>query len=167
MSAEAPWGEETMPTIALELDGPLQPTFPAALRRPQGRIGSGVALATTRSMAQWTDNPHHWQTLILLLPLFHNPDAKGYRKPVSKALIQRTLSEMQRMFTGYTLTRAMGWYWDETKNTGVPDELVRLEVDGVFTGSDLRILHEWKEKLRHRFRQDYIYMRLTASGMAI
>ncbi len=55
----------------------------------------------------------------------------------------------------------------EAKNTGVPDELVRLEVDGVFTGGDLHALHEWKEKLRHRFKQDYIYMRLTASGMAI
>ena len=159
-----------MPTVALELDGPLQRTFPALPRRPrhlQRRIGSGVALATKGNKAWWKDNPHHWQTLILLLPLFYNPDSKGYRKAISKVLIERTISEMQRMFGGYTLTRAMGWYWDETNNTGVSDELVRLEVDGVFTGSDLRALHEWKGKLRHRFKQDYIYMRLIASGMAI
>ncbi len=101
------------------------------------------------------------------MPLFHNPDLKGHRKPVSKALIQRTINEVQQMFSGYTLTRATGWYWDETKNTGVPDELVRMEVDGVFTGGDLRALHEWKEKLRHRLKQDYIYMRLIISGTAI
>lgn len=131
------------------------------------RIGSGVALASHGTKKSWTDNPYHWQTFILLLPLFHNPDSKGYRNPISKVLIQRTISEMQHMFSGYTLTRAMGWYWDEAKNTGVPDELVRLEVDGVFTGGDLRLLHEWKEKLRRRFRQDYIYMRLVPSGVAI
>ncbi len=71
------------------------------------------------------------------------------------------------MFSGYTLAQVKGWYWNETKNEGVPDELVRLEVDGVFTGDDLRVLHEWKKKLRRRFKQDYIYMRLIASGAAI
>lgn len=74
---------------------------------------------------------------------------------------------MQGMFSGYTLTRATGWYWDEAKKEGIPDELVRLEVDGVFTGNDLRVLHEWKRKLQRRFKQDYIYMRLIASGLAI
>jgi hypothetical protein len=133
----------------------------------QGRIGSGAALATTGNKLWRKDNPHHWQTLILLLPLFHNPDSKGYRKPVPRALIQRTIDEMQRMFSGYTLAQVMGWYWNETKREGVPDELVRLEVDGVFTGDDLRALHEWKKKLRRRFKQDYIYMRLVASGAAI
>ena len=126
-----------------------------------------MALATTGNKAWWKDNPHHWQTLIILLPLFHNPDSKSHRKPVSKALIQRTINEVQQLFSGYTLTRTMGWYWDETKNTGVPDELVRLEVDGIFTGGDLRALHEWKGKLRRRFKQDYIYMRLVSSGIAI
>lgn len=74
---------------------------------------------------------------------------------------------MQQMFSGYTLARVMGWYWDEAEKEGVPDELVRLEVDGIFTGNDLRVLHDWKKKLRRRFKQDYIYMRLVASGTAI
>ncbi len=159
-----------MPTVALELDISPQHTAPSVSQRPhhlRRRIGSGVALATAGNNAQWKDNPQHWQTLILLLPLFYNPDSKGYRKPISNTLIQRTISEMQRMFSGYTLARVMGWYWEETKSVGVPDELVRLEVDGVFTGDDLRALHEWKRRLRRRFRQDYIYMRLVASGTAI
>jgi hypothetical protein len=51
--------------------------------------------------------------------------------------------------------------------TGLPDDLVRFEVDGVFTGNDLHALHDWKKKLRRRFKQNYIYMRLVVSGMAI
>ncbi len=159
-----------MPTAVFEIDDMLRQrgrSMPKATLPERGRIGSGVALATTGNKAQWTDNPHHWQTLILLLPLFHNPDTKGHRKPVSKALIQRTIDEIQRMFSGYTLARVMGWYWDETKKEGVPDELMRLEVDGVFTGNDLQALHEWKGKLRRRFKQDYIYMKITASGVAV
>lgn len=158
-----------MRTVALELDEFRQKerSLPTAAAPERGRIGSGVALATTGNIARWNDNPHHWQTLILLLPLFHNPNSKGYRKPISKALIQRSIDEIQRMFSGYTLAQVMGWYWDETEKEGVPDELVRLEVDGVFTGNDLRVLHDWKMKLRRRFKQDYIYMRLIASGLAI
>lgn len=131
------------------------------------RIGSGVALATAGNKAQWKDNPQHWQTLILLLPLLHNPDSHGHRQPIAPLLLNRTVHEMQHFFSGFTVTYATGWYWDETKQSGVPDELVRLEVDGIFTGDDLRVLHEWKKKLRRRFRQDYIYMRLVASGAAI
>lgn len=131
------------------------------------RIGSGIALATTGSKVQWKDNPHHWQTLILLLPLFHNPDSRGYRKPISAALTRRTMDEMQQMFSGYTISRVTGWYWNRVENTGVPDELVRLEIDGVFTGNDLCTLREWKSRLRRRFKQDHIYMRLAASGWEI
>jgi hypothetical protein len=50
---------------------------------------------------------------------------------------------------------------------GVSDDLARFEVDGIFTDNDLRALHKWKRALRRRFRQEYIYMRLVASGMAI
>ena len=130
------------------------------------RIGSGIALASSgRGVAR--DNPHHWQTLILLLPLFHNPDSRGYRRPIPSFLLGRTVDEIQRFFSGYTVTRATGWYWNDSDRTGVPDELVRFEMDGVFTGDDLRLLSVWKETLRRRFRQDYIYMRLASSGTAL
>ena len=49
----------------------------------------------------------------------------------------------------------------------MPDELVRFEVDGVFTGNDLYLLRTWKKKLQRRFMQDYIYMRLVPSGVGI
>jgi hypothetical protein len=130
------------------------------------RIGSGIALASSgRGVAR--DNPHHWQTLILLLPLFHNPDSRGHRRPIPSFLLGRTVDEIQRLFSGYTVTRATGWYWNDSDRTGVPDELVRFEMDGVFTGDDLRLLSIWKETLRRRFRQDYIYMRLGSSGVAL
>jgi hypothetical protein len=113
------------------------------------------------------DNPYHWQTLILLLPLFHNPDSRGHRRPIPSFLLGRTVDEIQRFFSGYTVARATGWYWNDRDRTGVPDELVRFEMDGVFTGDDLRLLSIWKEALRRRFRQDYIYMRLVSSGTAL
>jgi len=130
------------------------------------RIGSGIALASSgRGVAK--DNPHHWQTLILLLPLFHNPDPRGNRRPIPSFLLGRTVDEIQRFFSGYTVTRATGWYWNESDRTGVPDELVRFEMDGVFTGDDLRLLSIWKETLRRRFRHDYIYMRLVSTVMSL
>jgi hypothetical protein len=57
---------------------------------------------------------------------------------------------MRRMFGGFTITRSVGWYWDEPSLTGVSDDLLRFEVDGMFTGKDLRALHRWKETLRRR-----------------
>ncbi len=159
-----------MSTTAFEFDdGQQRPlrSLPMTALPARARIGCGLALVSAGGAGHLKDNPQHCQSFILLLPLLQNPDPKGYRKPVSNILIERTIEEMQRMFSGYTLTRAMGWYWDETKSAGVSDELVRLEVDGVFAGSDLRELHEWKKKLQRRFRQDCIYMRLVASGVAI
>ncbi|MGA2086168.1 MAG: hypothetical protein ABSG60_11665 [Terracidiphilus sp.] len=159
-----------MPTTAFEFGDrqrrPLRSVAKTALPA-RTRIGSGVALASAGGSGRWKDNPHHWQTLILLVPLLHNPDKHGYRKPVPKAMIQKTVNEIRSMFSGYTLTRAKGWYWDEEKSIGVPDDIVRFEVDGIFTGSDLRALHQWKRKLRRRFKQDYIYIRLVGSGVAI
>lgn len=159
-----------MPTVPLELEEtqqrPVRP-LPKKTILTRGRIGSGVALATPGGSGRWKDNPHHWQTLILLLPLRYNPDEAGRRMPIPKALIERTLREMREMFSGYTLLPAQGWYLDDVTMTGVPDDLVRFEVDGVFTGNDLHTLHDWKMKLRRRFKQNYIYMRLVASGVAI
>jgi hypothetical protein len=159
-----------MPTVPLEIDEmqrrPVR-SLPKKTLVVRSRIGSGVALATPGGSGRWKDNPHHWQTLILLLPLLYNPDTEGHRKPVSKVLIQRTVEEMRETFSGYTLLPAKGWYWDDVRMMGVSDDLMRFEVDGVFTGIDLCALHEWKRKLRRRFKQDYIYMRLVPSGVAI
>jgi hypothetical protein len=159
-----------MPTVSLEIDEmqrrPIR-TRPKNALRLRARIGSGIALATQGGSGRWKDNPHHWQTLILLLPLRYNPDEAGRRMLVPKMLIERTVREMREMFSGYTLLPAKGWYWDDVKMMGMPDELVRFEVDGVFTGNDLRSLRHWKRKLLRRFKQDYIYMKLVASGVTI
>jgi hypothetical protein len=159
-----------MPTITYEIDEmrrrPLR-SMPKAAFPARARIGSGVALASPGGSGHWKDNPYHWQTLILLMPLFHNPDSYGHRKPISPFLIERTVDEMRNLFSGFTLSRAKGWYWDEANRVGVSDELVRFEVDGVFTGNDLYLLHTWKKKLQRRFRQDYIYIRLVPSSVAV
>ena len=159
-----------MPTIAYEIDEMQQRSvrpLPRAALPVRTRIGSGVALASPGGSGHWKNNPHHWQTLILLMPLFQNPDSYGHRKPISPFLIERTVDEMRNLFSGFTLSRAEGWYWNERSRIGVPDELVRFEVDGVFTGNDLYLLRTWKKKLQRRFMQDYIYMRLVPSGVGI
>jgi hypothetical protein len=159
-----------MPTAPLGIDERVQRpvrSLPKNTNPAWARIGSGVALATQGGIGRWRDNPHHWQTLILLLPLRYNPDEAGRRMPIPKVLIERTVREMREMFSGYTLLPAQGWYLDEVTMKGLTDDLVRIEVDGVFTGDDLCALHYWKQKLERRFKQDYIYMRLVASGVAI
>jgi hypothetical protein len=96
-----------------------------------------------------------------------NPLANGHRKPVAPAMIRRTLNEMHAMFSGYTLSRALGWYWDEAENVGVTDELIRCEIDGTFTGIDLWMLNEWRRRLLRRFKQKFIYMKMVSSGSTI
>ena len=70
-----------MPTIAYEIDEMQQRSVrpkPRAALPVRARIGSGVALASPGGSGHWKDNPHHWQTLILLMPLFQNPDSYGH-----------------------------------------------------------------------------------------
>lgn len=89
-----------MPTVPLEIDEmQLRPvrSLPKKVLPTRARIGSGVALATSGGPGRWIDNPHHWQTLILLVPLLYNSDQTDRRKPVSKALIERTINEMREM----------------------------------------------------------------------
>lgn len=84
-----------MPTIDLEIDE-VQRQRVRFLRRTvlpaKARIGSGVALAAPGGSGRWKANPHHWQTLILLVPLLYNPDQVGCRKSVRKVLIERSVS---------------------------------------------------------------------------
>jgi len=52
-------------------------SLPKTALPARGRIGCGVALASAGGSRRWKDNPHHWQTHILLVLLLHNPDEHG------------------------------------------------------------------------------------------
>jgi hypothetical protein len=67
-------------------------------------------------------------------------------KPIPKVLIQKTVHEKRGMSSGYTHLPARGRYWDDLRAMGVSDELLRFEVDGVFTRRDLRALPESKRR---------------------
>jgi hypothetical protein len=69
-----------MPTTAFEFDDKqrrLLRSLPKTALPARGRIGCGVALASAGGSRRWKDNPHHWQTHILLVLLLHNPDEHG------------------------------------------------------------------------------------------
>lgn len=140
---------------------------PGFISSPGLRIGGGIALASGDSILGRRDNPYHWQTLVLLLPLFHNPTANGYRKPITPRVWKVTLREIQDNFSGVTAFPVGGWYWSDSPDNDGTDNLVRFEIDGIFTGHDIALLRKWKRTLKRRFHQNYIYMRLMQSGMSV
>lgn len=111
--------------------------------------------------------PYHWQTLTFLIPLFHNPDKAGFRKPIAPFLLARTEGELMSMFEGFTMTPAKGWWWDRKRRAGIRDALIRVEVDGIFSANDVHSLRLWKKRIARRFKQDSIYMRLSPTGNMI
>ncbi len=104
------------------------------------------------------------ETLVVLIPLFYNPDACGRRLPVESWKLLQTEAEVRRLFTGYAKSTTTGWYRDVEQHKEYLDRLTRYEIDGTFDPRRLRALRLWKRQLARRFRQVAIYMRLTNSG---
>jgi hypothetical protein len=100
------------------------------------------------------------RTLVIHLPLLHNPDASGYQKPMEAAVLAQTLAEIKVLFPGHTAYRVHGW-WHSSRPGGDSDQHLRLEIDARIGIRQKRLLRAWKEILKLRFHQDDIYMRLT------
>lgn len=105
------------------------------------------------------------ETLVVLIPLFYNPDACGRRLPIESWKLLQTEAEIRRLFTGYSKSNTTGWYRDVERHKEYLDRLFRYEIDGTFDPGLLRALRLWKRQLARRFRQAAIYMRLTNSGV--
>ncbi len=105
--------------------------------------------------------PEALRTLVLMVPLFYNPDTRGFRKPVEGGKIGKTEEEIRRRFSGYSKYRIAGWYRDNETGSEYEDQLLRFEIDAVFSESDERFLRLWKRLLARRFQQQAIYMKLS------
>ena len=83
------------------------------------------------------------RTLTVLIPRSYNPDAKGVRKRVELTKLVITFREMRRLFTGYSVQAAEGWYRDPDSGKGVRDRHFRIDVDLPVTPSVTERLRNW------------------------
>lgn len=104
--------------------------------------------------------------MLMPLPLFYNPDARGRRRPVDDAKLIRTVDDITRLLeNGGTLhcfrdARPRGFWWDR----GFVDSDVHalLEIDAPDTPAVLASLKLYARRvLLRRFRQKAIYMKIV------
>jgi hypothetical protein len=101
----------------------------------------------------------HLQALIILLPLYYNPDRNGSRKPVERCALEQTFAEIKQFGVGYKVYEGEGWS-PSTRFRGDFDEHIRIEIEASFNDADIAFLKSWKRDLEFRFQQDSIYMSL-------
>ena len=106
-------------------------------------------------------------TLLMPLPTYYNPDAKGVRKPIEKRKFTRTAEEISRHFDAgaelqvFRRDKPQGFWWD--RGILAQDVLAYISADL----PDTEQTREWvrsyaRTKLMVRFRQDAIYLRWLA-----
>ncbi len=104
-------------------------------------------------------------TVLMRLPLFYSPDARGERRPVEDEKFLQTADEIAQKFGGGTLfvfreDQPRGFWWDQ--GFVDRDTLALLEVDvpdAPETRAWLRT-YAW-DVLRERFRQKAIYLKFV------
>ena len=101
------------------------------------------------------------RSLVVLIPLYYNPDLAGRREPVEHDKLHQTEREIQQRFSGYGKSRTEGWYRSDQTGKGVADDLVRYQIDAVYDGETMNFLRDWKAILERRFEQEAIYMTLS------
>jgi hypothetical protein len=101
------------------------------------------------------------RSLVVLIPLYYNPDIAGRRKPVEHHKLQQTEREIQQRFSGYGKSRTEGWYWSDPTGKWLVDDLIRYQIDAVYDRAAMNFLKDWKAILERRFEQEAIYMTLS------
>lgn len=104
-------------------------------------------------------------TVLMRLPLFYNPDARGEREPVEDEKFVQTADEIAQKFGGGTLfvfreDEPRGFWWD----WGIVDRdaLGLLEVDVPDTPEARAWLRTYaRDVLLERFRQKAIYLKFV------
>ena len=112
-----------------------------------------------------TDNPNI-STVLILLPVFYNPDANGVCAPIEDELYIQTAEEISMEFGGGTIQKfnpnpPIGFWW----NRGIlsKDVLAVLEVDVPDNQESREWLRKYlKEVLLARFRQKAMYLKIVA-----
>jgi hypothetical protein len=103
---------------------------------------------------------HSYATLIIMIPLYLNPNDTGGRYPVEPEKIELTEKEIRQRFSGYTKCVKEGWYREAYSGDEYFDENIQYEIDGPTSGFNAELLTRWKCSLECRFQQKAIYMKL-------
>jgi hypothetical protein len=151
---------QSKPAIANSMERRPLPLKPANGHGRKGLAWGGPFLSVNRTNGNWLAARAPLRTLIIHLPLFHNPDASGYRKPIEPRVLKQTLAEIEGLFIGHTAYRVKGWC-RSSRPGGDSDQHIRFEIDARIGIRQKRLLRAWKEILELRFHQDGIYMRIT------
>jgi hypothetical protein len=99
-------------------------------------------------------------SVVVLIPVFYNPNADGVRKPVEPAKVAETEREIKEHISGYHF-EVDGWYRDEIASEEFLDRLIRFEIDFVPDRETVEFLTTWKEILEQRFKQRAIYFKFS------
>jgi hypothetical protein len=108
-------------------------------------------------------------TVLVPLPTFYNPDAKGHRRPIEGEKFTATAGEIAKRFGGGVLwrfpegTAPRGYWWNE--GLLEIDVLAMLEVDIQDTEENRRWFERYaSEVLTERFQQIAIYLKFYGAG---
>lgn len=93
-------------------------------------------------------------TIVMNLPLLHNPNRLGIRLPMSLRRFRQTFRELKSLVSGFNVSIFLGWCTED----GVWDPFLRVDFDVELTPDFERFLTWWKEVLRGRFRQRSFHM---------
>ena len=104
-------------------------------------------------------------SLVLIIPLFYNPDTSGRRRPVETAKLDRTKAEIEAWFGGYTAYRANGRGQDAFSGKRSADTNIVFSIDAPPEQLEISRLRKWRRALETRFDQDRIWM--TVGGPLI
>ena len=116
-------------------------------------------------MEPMSDGTTRWVTVLMRLPLFYNPGARGQRAPIEDEKFLETTDELARRFGGGTLfvfrqDPPRGFWWD--KGMVDRDVLALIEVDVPDTSESREWLRVYaRDVLRERFRQKAIYLKFV------
>lgn len=100
-------------------------------------------------------------SVVVLVPLFYNPDRDGIRRPVEDKKIIQTKRDIRRHFCAGSSSRIGGWWRDDSTGEEFDDELIRFEIDFVPDPQKLNFLKTFKRTLEKRFQQRAIYIRFA------
>ena len=98
------------------------------------------------------------RTIVMHLPLLHNPNWFGVRIPMGLRKFRQTFRELKSQFSGFNVSALLGWCTED----GIWDPCLRVDFDIEVTPDLEGFLSWWRELLRDRFRQRAFHMSVSS-----
>jgi hypothetical protein len=131
------------------------------IERKSPRAHSMSVLLEIRSVAEALGDPGvaspapvMRQTIVMHLPLLHNPNRFGIRVPIGLGKFRQTFRELKSQFSGFNVSALLGW----CREDGLWDPCLRVDFDAEMTPDLERFLSWWREFLGKRFHQRSFHM---------